>query len=312
MIIYQFTHANVGGNQMALRGWSKSTPSKVITLPTQDRLVCHCDFVSHDCNYEELAFVNVLDESDSFQNDFKAVLIDLLDDSSTFEFHLVKQDGTEIALTDNTYGSFYDKDWLGEQPLKVGYRIDWFKVYELHGGGIYTIRVRQTDFGNTVEATSHDIKLMKYSTLAAEGTVKIKTIQKGVNLNGQDYTGINAGWLNMNRIRAKFGNETQQNEISRLKDANYQDYDVQNDFFYQYTLQTEPLPSSIADSILNMDTKTDQIFVTNYDLFCYRQYEDLEVVATGDVESSEDFRTNKDKHFTITFKDRAKSVKRNF
>lgn len=308
MILSQIT----SGNQMALRGWSKSTPSKVITIPTEETVICHCDFVSHDCDYEELAFVNPLDEADTFRNDFKAILIDLLDDSSTFEFHLVKSDGTEIALTDGTYGAFYGKGWLGEQPLKVGYRIDWFKVYTLHGGGIYTIRVKQVDFENEVVVESHNIKVMSYSTLAAEGTVKIRTIQKGVNLNGKDYTGIDAGWSNMNRIVAQFGNEQQQNEISRLKDANYKDYDVQIDSHYQYTLSTNLLPSAIADMILNMDTKTDEIFITNYDVFTYRQYEDLEVVATGDVESSEDYRTNKNKHFEITFEDRTKNIKRNF
>jgi len=297
------------GKQMILGGVNCRTPSKVIKLPTVADVVCACGFVSFSCDYEELAFTNQDDETDTYRNDFKSILITLLDDSSSYEFSLVGSDGTETIL-DATYGTLFDKGFNASQPLKVGFRIDWFKVFNLLGGDVYNIRIKQTDFGTEIVTDSHNIKLMKYSELASQGTVKIETVQKGVYLQGQNFEGMN--WSNMNRIVAEFGNESQQTEVSRLKDANYKDFDIQNEYFYQYTLSTNLLPSEIADFILNNDIKTDEIFISNYDVYAYRQYKDLEVIADGTTEPSEDYVRNKNKKFNITFNDKTKNLKRNF
>ena len=305
MILSEIT----AGKQMILGGVNCRTPSKVIKLPTVEDVVCACGFVSFSCDYEELAFTNQDDETDTYRNDFKSILINLLDDSSSYEFSLIASDGTETIL-DATYGTLFDKGFNTLQPLKVGFRIDWFKVFNLLGGDVYKIRIKQTDFETEIVTDSHNIKLMKYSELASQGTVKIETVQKGVYLQGQNFEGMN--WSNMNRVVADFGNESQQTEVSRLKDANYKDFDIQNEYFYQYTLSTNLLPSEIADFILNNDIKTDEIFISNYDVYAYRQYKDLEVIAEGTTEPSEDYVRNKNKKFNITFNDKTKNLKRNF
>lgn len=301
---------SIVGDEMTLNGWLCSTPATVIVLPEQEDLVCSCDFVSYSCDYEELAFAYPLDELDTYRNDFRRILITLLDDSSSYEFFLVGSDNVETPLVDGTYGTLFDLGFNASQPLKAGYEIEWLKVFNLLGGGIYTIKIIQTDLGTPITVESHNFRLMLFSELASQGTVKIKTNQKGVNLRGDDFTGME--WVKMNRIHAEFGNESQQNEILRLKDGNYKDFDVQNEYFYQYTLSTDLLPSTIADSILNSDTKTDEIFISNYDVFAYRQYRDLEVVAEGSVEPSDDYKVNKNKKFNITFEDSNKNLKRNF
>lgn len=300
----------IGGLEMKLEGWLCSEPSRVIVLPTVDDIVCSCAFVSSSCDYEELAFAYPTDELNTHKNDFKRILITLLNDTSTYEFYLVSSLGVETPLIDNTYGTLFDRGFNIIQTLKAGYEIDWLKVFNLLGGDIYTIRVVQTDFGTPITVDSHNFRLMMFSELASQGTVKITTNQKGVYLQGDDYTGM--VWSQMNRIVADFGNESQQNEISRLKDGNYKDYDVQNEYFYQYTLSTNLLPSQIADFILNNDTKTDEIFISNYDVYAYRQYRDLEVVSEGSVDASDDYSTNKNKKFNIIFDDANKNLKRNF
>ena len=298
------------GKQMILGGISTRIPSRVIKLPTEDAIVCSCSFVASSCDYEELAFAYPTDATNSYKNDFKSILITLLDSSSTYEFVLVGSDNVETILVDEIYGKLYEKGFNTSQPLKVGYKIDWLKVYETLGGDIYTIRVKQTDFSNTITADSHNIKVMLFSELASQDTVKIKTVQQGSVLLGEDYEGMS--WTNMNRIVADFGNETQQNEIVRLKDASYKNYDVQNEFYYQYSLRTNLLPSPIADFLLNSDIKTDEIYISNYDIYAYRQYRDLKVVHEGSVEASDDYVTNKNKTFNITFNDKVYNIKRNF
>lgn len=297
------------GKQMLLGGISCRTPAKVIQLPTIEAIVCPCNFVTK-CDYEEFAFASPTDTTNAHKNDFKSLLVTLLDTSSTYSFTLVSSNGTETDLDDDTYGVLFDKGFNTLQPLKVGFQVNWLKVYNALGGDVYTIKVKQTDFGTETETESHKFRLMVFSELASQGTVKIRTIQKGVSLQGQDYEGME--WENMNRIVAEFGNETQQNEISRLKDANYQDFDIQNEYFYQYTLSTNLLPSEIADYILNNDTKTDEVFISNYDIYAYRQYRDLPVIAEGNVEPSDDYIRNTNKKFNITFNDNKVNLKRNF
>jgi hypothetical protein len=306
MILSEIT----AGKQMILGGLSCRTPSKVIQLPTTEDIVCSCSFVSSSCDYEELAFAYPDDEEDTYRNDFKSILITLLDDSSTYEFFLVGSDNIETPLTDDTYGTLFDKGFNTSQPLKVGFRIDWLKVFNGLGGDVYNIRIKQTDFGTPITTESHNIRLTKFSVLASDPTVKIETVQKGVYLSGEDYEGME--WRNMNRIVATFGNETQQTEISRLKDGNYQDFDIQNEYFYQYTLSTNLLPSEIADFILNGDIKTDEIFISNYNIHAYRTYTDLPVIHEGTVDPSDDYVKNKNKKFNITFNDNISNLKRNF
>ena len=306
MILKEIT----AGKQMILGGVSCRTPSKVIKLPTVDDLICSCAFVNSSCDYEELAFAYPTNELDTYRNDFKSILITLLDSTSTYEFFLVGSDSVEIPLLDDTYGTLYGLGFNTLQPLKVGFRIDWLKVFNSLGGDIYKIRIKQTDFDTTIVVDSQNIKLMQFSELASDGTVKIKTTQKGVYLSGEDYEGMS--WENMNRIVARFGNEKQQTEISRLKDGNYQDFDIQNEYYYQYTLETNLLPSTIADYLLNSDIKTDEIFISNYDLYAYRQYKDLPVIHEGTIDASDDYSRNINKKFTVTFNDSTTNLKRNF
>lgn len=296
----------VSSKKMALRGWSCTTPAKVVNLPIVPQTdICDCHSLAFEnCKYEELAFADTQDKDNEFKNDYKNILIQLLDASSTHEFFLVDSNDIEYALDDDTYGEVF------ASGLRVGYKLSWCKVLEELGGGAYKIRIKQTDFGNTISIDSHKFKLMKYSELAAQDTVKIETVKRGESIKGFDYT--NLDWQNMIRLVAHFGNEKHNSEIERIKDSNYVDYDIQTSIEYTYTLDTHLLPSFIADTILNSDVLTDNIFITNYDAYAYRDYVRLPVVFNGDMDSSEDFVKNNKKRFSIEFKDNSQNVNRNF
>lgn len=295
--------------QMRLTGWSCATPSKVITIPEDEPTVdfCLCDFV---CEYTEYAFVFPDDVTDEYKNDYKSILITLRDPGSTYEFFIVDATGVETPLIDNTYGELFDVGFNASQPLKVGYRIDWVLVYNAFGGGVYRIRIKQTDFGNTVEVDTNKFNLRVFDTTVSAGTVKLETIQKGSFLSGEDFDGMS--WLNMKRIRGTFGNNKPQYEINRLQNSLREDFDVQMNSFDQYTLKTELLPSSIGDQLTNLDVFTDEILISNYDVFGYRQYRKQKVVFEGTVDSSDDYGRNNMKRFEITFKDKISKEKRNF
>ena len=133
------------GKQMLLGGISCRTPAKVIQLPTIETIVCPCNFVTK-CDYEEFAFASPTEPTNAHKNDFKSLLVTLLDTSSTYSFTLVSSNGTETDLDDDTYGVLFDKGFNTSQPLKVGFQVNWLKVYNALGGDVYTIKVKQTDF----------------------------------------------------------------------------------------------------------------------------------------------------------------------
>lgn len=296
------------GKQMALRGWSCKTPSQVITIPKEEDVVdfCTCNFF---CDYTERAFADPLDEENEYKNDYRSILLNLKDDTSSYLFTLVTPSG-DVDLTDNTYGTLFDKGFNSEQPLQAGFRLDWVKVLIAFGEGVFQIRVTQTDFGNDVVVESHDIKLETWDEIRSNLTVKIEYTQKGVILNGKDFTGLN--WDNMIRLEGKFGNESYNYEINRLQDSNYKDLDIQTLKTNNYQLQTLLLPSSIGDTITEGLLMTDEIKISVNDVFNYKQYRQLDVVFEGSVEVSEDYARNNMKSFQITFKDKISKLKRNF
>ena len=296
------------GKQMALRGWSCKTPSKVITIPKEEDVIefCTCNFF---CDYTEKAFAYPEDENDTYRNDYKSFLISLKDDTSTYEFTLITPSGN-VLLTDNTFGELFDKGFNPDQPLQVGFRLDWFKVLPVYGEGIYQIQIKQTDFGNPVTVKSHKYKLEKWDEIRSDLTVKIEFTQKGKVLNGLDFTGLN--WRNMLRVEGRFGNESYNYEINRLQDSNYEDLDVQTLKSNNYQLRTLLISSEIGDTITDNLLLTDEIQISVNDVFNYKQYRQLDVVFEGSVETNEDYARNNMKFFTITFKDKFAKLKRNF
>ena len=305
MIFQEVTPAK----QMALTGFSCTTASNVITIPTETDLVefCLCDFV---CEVVEYAFAYPIDDTNSYKNDYKSFLLNLKDDTSTFSITLITPKDGEIPLNDNSLGELFDKGFNEKQPLQVGYRLDWVTVLPLYGEGQYSFKIEQTDFGNTVSVETHKFYLKTWDEIRANNTVKIEFTQKGKILNGEDYTGVS--WDNMLRLESKFGNVSPQYEINRLQDSNYTDLDVQTMKYNNYNLETLPLPSSIGNMLTDNLALTDEIYISVNDVFNYEQYRRLQVVFEGSIELSNDYARNNMKVFNVTFKDKISKLKRNF
>jgi hypothetical protein len=305
MIIKQLASTKI----MGLNGWLTTDSSTVINLPTSSDGVdfCVCSFM---CEYEESAWVYPVDASNSYKNDYKGIITTLLDNSSTYAFKLIDGLGNEIDLIDNTYGELFPVGFNASQPLKVGYRIDWVDVYNLHGYGKYKIQVSQTDFGNTVISTSHRFNVRVFNELASNNSIKLETVQSGVILNGEDFGGMQ--WRNMTRLRGKFGLLAPEYDINRLVDSSNKDVDIQTTKFNKYNMEVELVPSSVGNILMNENVLTDEIYISVNDIFNYEQYRRLPVVFDGNVEPSDDNVRNNMKYFNISFKDRFSKMKRNF
>jgi hypothetical protein len=297
------------GKEMLLSGWLCKSSGRIIEFPKPSAEIgfCTCEFL---CDYGEDAWVYPTDSTDSYRNDYRAILITLLDPLSTYTFELVDSTGAKTPLADVTHGELFPLGFNTVQPLKVGFRVDWLKVYNSLGLGSYKIKVTQTDYGTTTESLSHSFHVRVFDECASNLTVKIETVQSGIILNGEDYGGMN--WYNMVRVRGTFGAMAPQYEIDRLVDSSRQDIDIQTTKYNKYSLSTELLPDFIGDILTDDTVLTDEIFISVNDIWNYKQYRRLPVTFEGSVEAGEDYRKNNRKTFNITLKDRKSKLKRNF
>ena len=282
-------------------------PRIVTTLPeVQASEFCLFDY---ECCYTEIASVYPTDVTDTYRNDKTSILITLLDDSSTFEFKLVKGD-TEILLNSNLYGDFFDKGSFTDQPLKAGYVIDWVKVYNLNGGGLYKIVVSQTDFGDTVTKESWNYSVKVFSEQLVDKTVKLVSTHEGIVQNVEDYEGLI--WKRYIRLPGTFGQRQPIPETDTFETVDRKLEQIQDKQLFEYTLETGLIISEVALSLLKDRFLSNRLEVTNYDYFAHEKFEDYEVYPLPTSEEPTYYPFNSKVQYNFVFSDKDQStVKRN-
>lgn len=297
------------GKDMELWGWLCKSQGSVIQLPTiADKVgFCICKFM---CDYIEKVSVFPDDPNNEYKNDYKSLITTLVDPQGSIDFVLVDSNLVEYPLDDATYGTYFPLGFNSLAPYQSGYKVDWLKVYNLLGAGFYTLKINQTNYGQTTTYESYKFHVMVYNERRLNFTVKLEIISNGETLNGLDYTNIN--WKNMYRIDGTFGNEEPQYEIDRLVDANRRDINVQTSKHNNYTLETQLIPLEVAEWLLNEMNLTDQIFISVNDVFNFNQYRQIPVTFEGSVTAGSDYSRNNRKRYTVTLKDKALTLRRNF
>jgi len=248
-----------------------SLPNPVDPLP-----FCFCDY---QCEYKEKAFAD--DGVDNYKNDSTPLLVALSSGSDSVFFRLVFPDGSKLLLEDGTHGIEYGLGFASDQPLLAGFLVQWWKIFDLFGGGDYQIEVTQNISGNDFVSMTHKYKVMKYSVLAAKGTVKVQGSQTGCFENGLDYPA--AGWYQSIRVPGFFGNPEKVYELTNYPNTNRRVTQIQDRVNNEYTLSIRGVPLSIRDKL------ADNAFLAN-DLDI-SDYNPLNVMTNGMTESYEGLRT---------------------
>jgi len=276
-----------------LRDMACSTASVTISIPREDAFLS--DFVFCECEYIERVFHKA--GGLEIEKDRRSFLVENVDPGGSVDFVLLKGD-QEINLIDNTYGEFYDFGSIPGHPQKKGFILDFQKVFNEQGNGLYQVRIDQTVFGTDFSETSHFYRLLPFSLKYANKTVKIESFHNNTVEAGLDYEGIN--WYKALRVNGRLGNR----EIT-LDEENYQNSDrikeqIITEVRSSYTLEMELAPSKIIDQIIFDQNLATKIFLTNYDLFAFKNYLTLEVRAE-EITTSEDFSKNKNGFYEIKF-----------
>lgn len=310
MIFEELANSNPIVNQLFMA--TKIDSQSIIDVPGATPVdFCYCDI---ECLYEELALAKI--GGTGRQNDKTSFLFTKLIAADTITFKLFKS-GTEIAtITDNTYGEFFAAGTLAN-ALYVGFIVDWEKVLTVEGAGLYEIKAETTIIGESKTFTSHKYRLIPYSDLAANGTIRIKAIQNGnIESNQLDYTGLE--WEQMIRIKGKFFGKTPSLESDRYLDGQRKLSQIQDQINNSYTLETRLLPSEVANKIIYDLFLSNRIFVTDYNILnedvenCEKTYTDIEVYPEEFEEPSHFSRITR-RLYSFKFTDKKQNIlKRNF
>ena len=281
-----------------------STSSTNIPTETPTRDFCTCDF---DCEYTNLVFAGS-NSYESDRSDFLVEIPDTLSGSFLIKLRNINTDN-EVPLTDNTYGTYFALGSFPTQPLKGGYLIEWDKVRDAIGFGVYKVLIEQNFFGQTINTETNKFQLVPFSERLANKTVRIEAIQNGAIEGGIDYTGMN--WLKSVRIPGKFGFKTPRLERDSYENTSREVTQIQDKVINEYRLETRMLPANIFDPLLEDGFMSNQIFITDYNVRSYNDIRQLSVVPINYSESNTYYNSTKGRYI-IEFEERTQDkIKRN-
>lgn len=267
--------------------------------------VCVCQ----QCNYTEYAFV--LNGGALHQNDWKRFIEKKIFSSDMIDFILFK-DGVQVAvLNASTYGTLYDYGDLlfVNFPTYKGFHLDWNLVQQGFGYGDYTVKIVIVSLGVAYTKESHVFRVMGYSQDAANGTVKIETMQNGNLEKHWDFTGLE--WPQMTRLKAFFGWKTPALILNNYEDFGKTEHEIQSKIEYTYTLETKQLEAEIFNYLNENGLRGNTIHITDYNIPNQELYRRRSVYLTNFKDVEHQMLTNK-ANFKYEFKDkRNNDIKRN-
>ena len=234
---------------------------------------CYCKV---ECEYVELALFS--EGGDSYKNDKSSFLFTKQLSADTISFELFKSGVKIDDITDNTYGTLYDG--FDEQPLYKGYLVDWKKVYDEHGVGVYQFKAILNIIGQETIFESQKFQVVPYSVELANGTVKIETYQTGNIISSPfDFTDlIQGGWYQSTRLKAVFGNKQPTYEEDNYVDELYRIKQIQGKIIEQFSLSTKYLPSLIANDLFYSRILANRIYISDYNILNHEVYKSIDLV----------------------------------
>lgn len=269
--------------------------------------ICVCDI---QCAYVEPVFAKVGEEF--WKNDKNDFLFQRLIAADTLVIKLFKN-GVEIAtITDNTYGQFFASFTL--YPLVTGFLIEWEKVFNLEGAGLYQVQADQVILGVASTFESQFFQLLEYTDQRADETVRIESVQTGNIKRSQfDFTDmLPNGWVQSFRMRGKLFTPDIKMIIDNYPNQEYRQRQIRDEVLNEWTLETEQIPSIISNKLRYNIVLANSIKITDYNIHNHEIYRRIEVYTT-EVEKLPDPSENQERSFVLKFSDKTQDIiKTNF
>lgn len=191
---------------------------------------------------------------------------------STAVLSLVKSDGTELVLTnDSTYGTPYDYGFYvnGFREKLVGYLIEWRKVLLVLGEDMYKVKCVTTSiFGDTNTKYSENYCLKQYTVERANNTVRIEYYLNGIiGLNRFDDKSKDLGnlnWYNSHRFAGYFQYVKSDYKTDYIQYDNGQREFVEDEQEPEYMLSLKGIPMFKHDVLRTDILQADNTIITDY------------------------------------------------
>jgi hypothetical protein len=286
---------------MAFSGDFEASSMNVIFYPSENAT----DFCrsSLDCNVLELAFHS--DDGAYHKNDKSSFLFQRLLPTDTAIFYILKDGVRQTAINNSNFGDFYN---FGDLPNgnMIGVFIDWRLVFLTYGNGKFQIEIEFSRLGVNDKIISTNYWVRPYTAEAANGTVRIESVNNGNIINGIDFSGTN--WSQWFRISGKLFDQKPQYESEYSKGSNWSENIVQKELFKEYTLDTELLHKDMLNNIQEFSLMGDSLILNDYNKYNADVYRKL-AVELVDISRSE-YDVNINASLNIKFRDKSTKVKR--
>ena len=165
------------------------------------------------------------------EGDFNSFLFEFSPSVTTADFRLFKQnsvdDFVQVALLSANEGQPFDLGFSTKYPNYAGFRLDWEKVTDLYGEGVYKFVVFDTDINQSLQ--SYPFRLKADTCENKDGTIYLEATNKGI-YNNWKYTKDNGlslnyvldglEWLDSCRYPGKVVNTELEQTIEEIKYSN--------------------------------------------------------------------------------------------
>lgn len=309
MIIIEQSNSNpysyTSGNAGKLLG-----PALPEAPDPQTNDTCICDFLQ--CEYVEYTFADPSNPNDYWRNDKNEFLFKRFVPVDTVSIELHKDNIKVADLNTNTYGTFFNGFASGtaEQQLYVGYLLDWELVYSAFGAGNYNVVANLNIIGVSTIYTSRSFRLILYSDILANGTVRVETTQNG-NIFGNDFDFTGMEWYQSLRLPGVFGNPTPIYEATDYETSTHKKKQNKAKMSREWTLETRLINWEVAEKLIYNKMLGNEILVTDYQIKAESLWRRISVFMK-DVDKPE-IKNNPKRRYNIQFTDDKKIyTKRNY
>lgn len=244
------------------------------------------------CEFELPALAE-FEPSDEHFNDRHSVIWFFDELFSDVKIYLQKRTGGNWAdlteLTNNTYGTMYNFGFFVNKfsESAIGYLIEWTKVLNQEGPGVYRVRVAATKaIGTFADQYSFHFTLKVYNANRVDRTVRLEWNRLGVLGNRlqdekvDDYGVLN--WFNQIRIpNSIFGFDTSELTKEFIRYPNGSNVWIGDSQVEELTWNIYSLPAEIHRFIQVDAMQADKIKFTDYNKLAPTKNVDRVVVATS-------------------------------
>lgn len=317
MIILPATGTNLRTSQY----WHTVREFKTIDglLSTSDDC-CFCV-----CETEIPVFAYLDDTSDKEKNDVYSWLLEVPTGAIVEATLRNESIETDYAISDDTYGLFYDVDVLKSNYW--GFIVKWSNVATEAGYGEYSMTIVVKDMNSNVLKTYEftHFRLLPYTCENAHGTVRIESWQSGYIEGGLDYRGISIDnpftssnsakkinfWIHQIRYYGRFGVADYPTETDNHYDQLRNLTQVQTQVQSAWNLRLDFVKSDISTQLVFDRFLADFNLISDYNADSVDKNRSIKVSLVS-VESPEDLK-NKTRSLNVKFADYKQNIlKRHF